>query len=146
MSVPETREEVALAEKLSAVVNKEKKPTKSKILTDYYRSESTKQRPHTSHHATTLSPRTPISSARSAVRESLVPTPVNISNQGIQNLRAQREFLSWESCGGWCVWFYFFITPAFFECDVVSSATFKSGALHRKSMIICIMIAKWNCR
>lgn len=94
MSVPETREEVALAEKLSAVVNKEKNPTKSKILTDHYRSESTKQRPHTSHHATMLSPRTPISSARSAVRESLAPTPVNISNQGIQNLRAQREFLS----------------------------------------------------
>ena len=94
MSVPETREEIALAEKLSAVVNKGKKPTKSKILTDHYRSELTKQRPHTSHHATMLSPRTPISSARSAVRESLVPTPVNISNQGIQNLRAQREFLS----------------------------------------------------
>lgn len=39
---------------------------------------------------------------------------------------------------------YDFISSSFhsFECDVVSSATFKSGALYRKSMIICIMIAK----
>lgn len=94
MSVPETRDEVAIAEKLTAVVNKEKEPTKSKITIDRYKVEPIKQRPHTSHHATMLSPRTPILSARSGPRESLVPTPVNISNQGIQNLRAQKEFLN----------------------------------------------------
>ena len=37
MSVPETRDEVAIAEKLTAVVNKEKEPTKSKITIDRYK-------------------------------------------------------------------------------------------------------------
>lgn len=92
LSAPGTRDEISVAEKVTAVVNKDTAPTTPNIPA--YKSEPTKLRPHTSHHANMYSPRTLTSSARSGVRESLVPTPVNISNQGLQNLRAQSEFLS----------------------------------------------------
>lgn len=93
LSAPSTRDEISTAETITAtVIDNETPKTRPKI--PGYKSEPTKVRPHTSHHATMYSPRTLNSSTRSGGRESLVPTPVNISNQGIQNLRDQREFLS----------------------------------------------------
>ena len=92
LSAPSTRNEVSTAEKLTATVNDDDAPT-IKPITPGAKPESNKPRPHTSHHGNVYSPRTLNTSVRSGARESLVPTPVNISNQGIENLRAQREFL-----------------------------------------------------
>lgn len=89
MSAPETRDEMSSAEKLTSVVNENTSPATSPRI-PAQKSELKKLRPHTSHHASLFSPR----NARSGIRENLVPTPVNISNLGIQNLRAQREFSS----------------------------------------------------
>lgn len=94
LSAPGTRNEISTAEKLTSVVNKNTLPATSPRI-PAQKSKPNKLRPHTSHHANLYSPRTPSTNARSGIRESLVPTPVNISNQGIQNLRVQREFLSW---------------------------------------------------
>lgn len=93
LSAPSTRKEVTAAEQLTAAVVSGDAPT-TKPITSLNKSEVNKPRPHTSHHADMSSPRTLNMSARSGVRGRLVPTPVNISNQGIENLRAQREFLS----------------------------------------------------
>ncbi|XP_073231423.1 flagellum-associated coiled-coil domain-containing protein 1-like [Porites lutea] len=93
LSAPSTREEISTAVRLTAPVSDNKTPTNQPKMSKY-KSEVNKPRPHTSHHATMYSPRTLNTSARSNARENLVPTPVNISNQGIQNLRTQREFLS----------------------------------------------------
>lgn len=93
LSAPGTRDEISTAEKLTSVVSKNKSPTTSPRI-PAQRSEPNKLRPHTSHHANMYSPRTLSANVRSGIRESLVPTPVNISNQGIQNLRAHKEFLS----------------------------------------------------
>ena len=93
MSAPGTRDEISLAEKLTSVVNENTSPATSPRI-PAQKSEPYKLRPHTSHHANLYSPRTLSKNARSGIRENLVPTPVNISSQGIQNLRAQREFLS----------------------------------------------------
>ena len=94
MSAPGTRDEISTAEKLTSVVNENTSPATSPRI-PAQKSEPYKLiRPHTSHHANLYSPRTLSKNARSGIRGSLVPTPVNISSQGIQNLRAQREFLS----------------------------------------------------
>ena len=93
LSAPSTREEITTAERLSSAVIDDKAPVTREMI-PVYKSEPNKPRPHTSHHINMYSPRTLNTSARSGVRESLVPTPVNISNQGIQNLQSQREFLS----------------------------------------------------
>lgn len=93
LSAPGTRNEISTAEKLTSVVNENTLPAASPRI-PAQKSKPNKLRPHTSHHANLYSPRTPSTNARSGIRESLVPTPVNISNQGIQNLRVQREFLS----------------------------------------------------
>jgi len=89
MSAPGTRGEISTAEKLTSTVNENTSPATSPRI-PAQKSEPIKLRPHTSHHANLFSPR----NARSGIRESLVPTPVNISNQGIQYLRAQKEFSS----------------------------------------------------
>ncbi|KAL9958654.1 hypothetical protein ACROYT_G035702 [Oculina patagonica] len=93
LSAPGTRDEISTAEKLTSVVIEDTSPTTPPGI-PAHKSEPNKLRPHTSHHANMYSPRTLSTNARSGIRESLVPTPVNISSQGIQNLRAQREFLS----------------------------------------------------
>ena len=93
MSAPGTRDEISTAEKLTSVSNENTTPTTSPRI-PAQKSELNKLRPYTSHHANMYLPRTLSMSARSGIRESLVPTPVNISNQGIQNLRAQRELSS----------------------------------------------------
>ena len=93
LSAPGTRDEISTAEKLTSVVSENTSPTTSPRI-PAQRSEPNKLRPHTSHHANLFSPRNLSTNARSGIRESLVPTPVNISNQGIQNLRGQREFSS----------------------------------------------------
>ena len=94
LSAPGTRDEISTAEKLTSVVNKNTSPATSPRI-PAQRSTPNKLRPHTSHHTNQYSPRTLSTNARSGIREKLVPTPVDISNQGIQNLRAQKEFLSW---------------------------------------------------
>ena len=94
LSAPGTRDEISTAEKLTSVVNGNTLPATSPRI-PAQKSKPNNLRPHTSHHANLYSPRTLSTNARSGIRESLVPAPVNISNQGIQNLRAQREFLSW---------------------------------------------------
>ena len=93
LSAPGTRDEISKAEKLTSVVSENTSPTTSPRI-PAQRSDPNKLRPHTSHHANLFSPRNLSTNARSGIRESLVPTPVNISNQGIQNLRGQREFSS----------------------------------------------------
>ena len=93
LSAPSTRGEISTAERLTALVIDDETPT-TKSIVPRYKSEPNKPRPHTSHHSNMYTPRTLSTSARSGIRGSLVPTPVNISNQGIENLRAQREFLS----------------------------------------------------
>ena len=93
LSAPGTREEISLAEKLTSVVNENTSPATTPRI-PAHKSEPGKARPHTSHHINMYSPRTLCANARSGIRESLVPTPVNISDQGLQNLRSQREFLS----------------------------------------------------
>ena len=89
MSAPGTRDEIFTAEKLTSTVNENTSPATSPRISAQ-KSEPNKLRPHTSHHANLFSPR----NARSGIRDSLVPTPVNISNQGLQNLRTQKEFSS----------------------------------------------------
>jgi len=93
LSAPSTRGEISTAERLTALVIDDETPT-TKSIVPRYKSEPNKPRPHTSHHSNMNTPRTLSTSARSGIRGSLVPTPVNISNQGIENLQAQREFLS----------------------------------------------------
>ncbi|KAJ7390140.1 hypothetical protein OS493_027179 [Desmophyllum pertusum] len=96
LSAPGTRDEISTAEKMSAVITTENTGPTTSPRIPVHTSEPNKLKPHTSHHrdVNMYSPRTLNTSARSGLRESLVPTAVNISNQGIQNLRAQREFLS----------------------------------------------------
>ena len=93
LSAPSTRKEVTMAEQLTATVVGGDAPT-TKPITPENKLEVNKRRPHTSHHADMSSPRSLNMSARSGVRGRLVPTPVNISNQGIESLRTQREFFS----------------------------------------------------
>lgn len=92
-SAPGTREEISLAEKLTSVVNENKSPSTTPRI-PAHKLEPSQARPYTSHHINMYSPRTLCANARSGIRESLVPTPVNISDQGLQNVRSQREFLS----------------------------------------------------
>lgn len=85
VSAPSTRDEVRMAE-LSTDEIKDENSRKEKPRIPGYKWESTRSRPHTSHHGSTFSPRTLKASSVRAVRESLVPTPVNFSGQGLENL------------------------------------------------------------
>lgn len=93
MSAPGTRDEISTAEKLTSMVNKNTAPTTTPRISAQ-KSQPNKRRPHTSHHPNLFSPRNLSTSARSGTRESLVPTPVNVSNQGLKNMSTQKEFLS----------------------------------------------------
>ena len=85
VSAPLTRDEVRKAE-LSTDVIKGENSRKEKSTMPGYKWESTRTRPHTSHHGSTFSPRTLKTSSVRGVRESLVPTLVNFSGQDLENL------------------------------------------------------------
>ncbi|KAK2551734.1 hypothetical protein P5673_027336 [Acropora cervicornis] len=85
ISAPLTRDEVRKAE-LSTDVIKGENSRKEKSRIPGYEWESTRTRPHTSHHGSKFSPRTLKASSVRGVRESLVPTLVNFSGQDLENL------------------------------------------------------------
>lgn len=85
VSAPLTRDEVRKAELSTDVINGENS-RKEKSTIPGYKWESTRTRPHTSHHGSTFSPRTLKASSVRGVRESLVPTLVNFSGQDLENL------------------------------------------------------------
>ncbi|XP_015773697.1 PREDICTED: trichohyalin-like [Acropora digitifera] len=85
VSAPLTRDEVRKAELSTDVIKDENSRTEKSTIPGY-KWESTRTRPHTSHHGSTFSPRTLKPSSVRGVRESLVPTLVNFSGQDLENL------------------------------------------------------------
>lgn len=86
-SLPTTREEFKIALLRSSEV--QKPPPRPKTPTLAELGAAQKPRPHTSHYAKQTSPRAAPCSARVGPRGSFHPTEVNVSDQGIRNLKLQ---------------------------------------------------------
>ncbi|XP_031559166.1 flagellum-associated coiled-coil domain-containing protein 1-like [Actinia tenebrosa] len=84
-SLPTTREELSIALQRSSKI--EKLPRRPKTPTLAELGAAHKPRPHTSHYAKQTSPRAAPCSARVGPSGSFHPTEVNISDQGIRNLK-----------------------------------------------------------
>jgi hypothetical protein len=84
-SLPTTQEEITIALRRTAAVERPLPRPKTPTLAQLGASQ--KPRPHTSHYAKQTSPRAVPCSARVGPRGSLHPTEINISDQGIENLK-----------------------------------------------------------
>lgn len=93
VSAPSTRDEVFMAEQTTDTVTS-KTSAREKPRISGHKSETNRPRPHTSHYGNVVSVRTRNANSLVGARESLVPTPVNVSIQGLQNLETRKEFLN----------------------------------------------------